>query len=127
MYTSYAGALARRIAANAPHLRRLGTPVLSSTVTWTARPNTRPRTDRHLRKDLSYTALSRDSHDESEADDSEEDKSTDSAIAANRFNLPAYLRPYQVEAIESCMDALSRGVRRMGVSSPTGSGKTVML
>ncbi len=37
------------------------------------------------------------------------------------------LRPYQIEVIDACMSALDRGVRRMGVSSPTGSGKTVML
>jgi hypothetical protein len=37
------------------------------------------------------------------------------------------LRPYQMEAIEACVSALDRGVLRIGVSSPTGSGKTVML
>jgi hypothetical protein len=37
------------------------------------------------------------------------------------------LRPYQVEAIESCVNALDRGLQRIGVSPPTGSGKTVML
>jgi ATP-dependent helicase IRC3 len=37
------------------------------------------------------------------------------------------LRPYQREAIDACMSALNRGVGRIGVSSPTGSGKTVML
>lgn len=37
------------------------------------------------------------------------------------------LRPYQLDVIRSCLSALDRGVTRMGVSSPTGSGKTVML
>lgn len=41
--------------------------------------------------------------------------------------LPSWLRPYQVEVIEACVDALDRGLQRIGVSSPTGSGKTVML
>lgn len=37
------------------------------------------------------------------------------------------LRPYQEEAIEACLSALDRGLRRIGVSSPTGSGKTTMF
>ncbi|ORX36359.1 P-loop containing nucleoside triphosphate hydrolase protein [Kockovaella imperatae] len=37
------------------------------------------------------------------------------------------LRPYQREAITACIEALSAGVKRMGVSSPTGSGKTTMF
>lgn len=37
------------------------------------------------------------------------------------------LRPYQKECIENCLDALQRGCTRLGVSSPTGSGKTTMF
>jgi hypothetical protein len=44
-----------------------------------------------------------------------------------RDRLPVWLRPYQVGVIESCVNALERGLQRIGVSSPTGSGKTVML
>jgi hypothetical protein len=44
-----------------------------------------------------------------------------------KYDLPNFLRPYQVEVIHACMSALERGVNRIGVSSPTGSGKTVML
>jgi superfamily II DNA or RNA helicase len=37
------------------------------------------------------------------------------------------LRPYQEDAITSCLEALSSGLTRIGVSSPTGSGKTTMF
>ena len=37
------------------------------------------------------------------------------------------LRPYQEAAITSCLEALSAGLTRIGVSSPTGSGKTTMF
>lgn len=37
------------------------------------------------------------------------------------------LRPYQAECVETCLAALRRGVSRIGVSSPTGSGKTTMF
>jgi len=37
------------------------------------------------------------------------------------------LRPYQEAAITSCLEALSTGLTRIGVSSPTGSGKTTMF
>ncbi|WWD16731.1 hypothetical protein CI109_101162 [Kwoniella shandongensis] len=37
------------------------------------------------------------------------------------------LRPYQLTAIRECLQALSSGLRRIGVSSPTGSGKTTMF
>lgn len=37
------------------------------------------------------------------------------------------LRPYQHEAIAACLSALKSGLTRIGVSSPTGSGKTVMF
>lgn len=44
-----------------------------------------------------------------------------------RNQLPTWLRPYQIDVIETCVKALDRGLQRIGVSSPTGSGKTVML
>ena len=37
------------------------------------------------------------------------------------------LRPYQEAAISACLKALEEGTTRMGVSSPTGSGKTTMF
>ncbi|WRT65477.1 uncharacterized protein IL334_002420 [Kwoniella shivajii] len=37
------------------------------------------------------------------------------------------LRPYQAHAIQACLEALSSGFNRIGVSSPTGSGKTTMF
>lgn len=37
------------------------------------------------------------------------------------------LRPYQHTAINACLTALSSGLTRIGVSSPTGSGKTTMF
>jgi ATP-dependent helicase IRC3 len=40
---------------------------------------------------------------------------------------PTVLRGYQEDAIQACLDALSSGLTRIGVSSPTGSGKTTMF
>ncbi|RXK37471.1 hypothetical protein M231_05294 [Tremella mesenterica] len=37
------------------------------------------------------------------------------------------LRPYQHTAVEACLSALTSGLTRIGVSSPTGSGKTTMF
>lgn len=37
------------------------------------------------------------------------------------------LRPYQNAAIQACVDAFDSGLTRIGVSSPTGSGKTTMF
>ncbi|EPQ29959.1 uncharacterized protein PFL1_02631 [Pseudozyma flocculosa PF-1] len=37
------------------------------------------------------------------------------------------LRPYQEECIQECLAAISGGVTRIGVSSPTGSGKTTIF
>ena len=37
------------------------------------------------------------------------------------------LRPYQEECIQECLYALKQGYSRIGVSSPTGSGKTTIL
>ncbi|WVQ73832.1 hypothetical protein IAR50_003413 [Cryptococcus sp. DSM 104548] len=42
-------------------------------------------------------------------------------------NSDLVLRPYQEHAISSCLSALEKGLRRIGVSSPTGSGKTTMF
>jgi ATP-dependent helicase IRC3 len=37
------------------------------------------------------------------------------------------LRPYQEQCIQSCVEALNSGVSRIGVSAPTGSGKTTIF
>lgn len=37
------------------------------------------------------------------------------------------LRDYQEDAIQKCLEALSSGLTRIGVSSPTASGKTTMF
>lgn len=37
------------------------------------------------------------------------------------------LRPYQEHCLESCIDALHEGSTRIGVSLPTGSGKTTVF
>ena len=37
------------------------------------------------------------------------------------------LRPYQESAIDACLSAVDSGLKRIGVSSPTGSGKTFMF
>jgi ATP-dependent helicase IRC3 len=37
------------------------------------------------------------------------------------------LRPYQEGAIKACTDALAGGASRIGVSLPTGSGKTTVF
>ena len=37
------------------------------------------------------------------------------------------LRPYQEECVSACLNALSMGVSRMGVSMPTGAGKTTVF
>ncbi|KLT45993.1 P-loop containing nucleoside triphosphate hydrolase protein [Cutaneotrichosporon oleaginosum] len=49
------------------------------------------------------------------------------APRADPPSAPLTLRPYQTEAIDACLSALARGCRRIGVSSPTGSGKTTMF
>jgi len=40
---------------------------------------------------------------------------------------PVVLRSYQNECIQSCLEALASGVTRIGVSLPTGSGKTTVF
>ena len=37
------------------------------------------------------------------------------------------LRPYQVDCLDACTDALEEGLTRIGVSLPTGSGKTTVF
>jgi ATP-dependent helicase IRC3 len=37
------------------------------------------------------------------------------------------LRPYQESCLAACFDALDAGVRRIGVSLPTGAGKTAVF
>lgn len=37
------------------------------------------------------------------------------------------LRDYQEEAVQACVDALKSDYTRIGVSAPTGSGKTIIL
>lgn len=40
---------------------------------------------------------------------------------------PVVLRPYQESALDACTDALVAGASRIGVSLPTGSGKTTVF
>ncbi|KAI0752340.1 P-loop containing nucleoside triphosphate hydrolase protein [Daedaleopsis nitida] len=40
---------------------------------------------------------------------------------------PLALRPYQEECLNACLDALKQGHTRIGVSLPTGSGKTTVF
>ena len=40
---------------------------------------------------------------------------------------PVILRPYQEECLEACTSALESGSSRIGVSLPTGSGKTTVF
>lgn len=53
-----------------------------------------------------------------ESDDSESDFG---------FEEEFELRDYQADAIIACDEALKNGLTRIGVSAPTGSGKTVMF
>jgi ATP-dependent helicase IRC3 len=50
-----------------------------------------------------------------------------SNVRWNRTNSSILLRPYQEACIQSCLDAIQHGHTRIGVSSPTGSGKTTMF
>lgn len=40
---------------------------------------------------------------------------------------PIVLRPYQEHCLQACVDALERGSTRVGVSLPTGAGKTTVF
>ncbi|WWC87646.1 uncharacterized protein L201_002536 [Kwoniella dendrophila CBS 6074] len=55
--------------------------------------------------------------------DNTEETSTSISSISNGIKL----RPYQAHAIQACLEALSSGLKRIGVSSPTGSGKTTMF
>ncbi|PWZ01728.1 P-loop containing nucleoside triphosphate hydrolase protein [Testicularia cyperi] len=46
-----------------------------------------------------------------------------SSTASSAFSL----RPYQEECIQDCLAAIESGITRIGVSSPTGSGKTTIF
>ncbi|KAL0071869.1 putative ATP-dependent helicase IRC3 [Marasmius tenuissimus] len=46
---------------------------------------------------------------------------------ARRRGHSLVLRPYQEECLEACVDALQEGTSRLGVSLPTGSGKTTVF
>lgn len=37
------------------------------------------------------------------------------------------LRPYQDSCLQACLEAFDQGIRRIGVSLPTGSGKTTVF
>lgn len=40
---------------------------------------------------------------------------------------PLILRPYQEHCLDTCIEALASGASRIGVSLPTGSGKTTVF
>lgn len=40
---------------------------------------------------------------------------------------PVILRPYQEHCLDACIEALDSGSSRIGVSLPTGSGKTTVF
>lgn len=46
---------------------------------------------------------------------------------SNSAEQPVVLRPYQLKCLDACANALSSGVSRIGVSLPTGSGKTTVF
>ena len=55
-------------------------------------------------------------------------------LISRAFNLQRHthttalkLRPYQEECLESCLNALRGGSTKIGVSLPTGAGKTVVF
>ncbi|WVF66845.1 hypothetical protein IAT40_001587 [Kwoniella sp. CBS 6097] len=68
--------------------------------------------------DTELPSLDTDSFSSSSASDGIVSKSASSKVV---------LRPYQIKAIQACDEALKRGIRRFGVSAPTGSGKTTMF
>ncbi|CEH13958.1 p-loop containing nucleoside triphosphate hydrolase protein [Ceraceosorus bombacis] len=47
--------------------------------------------------------------------------------ASELLNQGPKLRPYQEECVIECLQAISEGSKRIGVSSPTGSGKTTIF
>lgn len=72
-------------------------------------------------------------HASAQHDDSDEitaeiaEKNLQEAKDVRHSDTPITLRPYQEEAISACVNALNDGKKRIGVSSPTGSGKTTMF
>lgn len=46
---------------------------------------------------------------------------------STRLEKAVVLRPYQESCLEACLDALKAGSTRIGVSLPTGSGKTTVF
>ncbi|CAA7258701.1 unnamed protein product [Cyclocybe aegerita] len=49
------------------------------------------------------------------------------SIRKSSTHAPVVLRPYQERCLAACIDALSNGSSRIGVSLPTGSGKTTVF
>ena len=49
------------------------------------------------------------------------------ASFVRRSSTAVVLRPYQEQCLEACTSALQRGATRIGVSLPTGSGKTTIF
>ncbi|KLO17062.1 P-loop containing nucleoside triphosphate hydrolase protein [Schizopora paradoxa] len=54
------------------------------------------------------------------------DSETDVSCKVGNSNV-IELRPYQESCLQSCMDVLNTGTSRIGVSLPTGSGKTTVF
>jgi len=50
-----------------------------------------------------------------------------SAVRESSSLAPIVLRPYQEQCLNACLDALESGSTRLGVSLPTGSGKTTVF
>ncbi|KAF9822124.1 hypothetical protein IEO21_00118 [Rhodonia placenta] len=48
-------------------------------------------------------------------------------LYATHSNSPVVLRPYQESCVDACLEALASGSTRIGVSLPTGSGKTTVF
>ncbi|KAJ9092531.1 hypothetical protein QFC21_006762 [Naganishia friedmannii] len=65
--------------------------------------------------------------EDEKGDNQSPEETSNNTSSSVKDSLPAWLRPYQVQVILECMKALDGGLQRIGVSSPTGSGKTVMF
>lgn len=50
-----------------------------------------------------------------------------SGVFARKVSTKLVLRPYQESCLDACLDALKSGVSRIGVSLPTGAGKTAVF
>ena len=53
--------------------------------------------------------------------------SLSTALQNARHSSTFSLRPYQEACLTACVEALDAGVRRIGVSPPTGAGKTAVF